>query len=83
MTYSGDDHYGDDVTSPTMRPLPPQAVFEKDFDAWVAKLNTIVWRKVGCSLDDLEDFNTLDGYEDGFTPLQFYREYIAPEIGEE
>ena len=78
--YSGDEYYGDEITSPTFRPMPAQAIPARDFEAWIAKLDTIVWRKVGCSLDDLEDFDTQSGYEDGFSPLQFYREYIAPEV---
>lgn len=79
MSYAGDEYYGDDVTSPLFR---PQAEPAKGFAAWVAKLNTICWKRVGCSLDDMEDFDTESGYEDGLTPAQFYREVIAPEIGE-
>lgn len=80
MLYSGDEYYGDEITSPQERPMPAQAIPARDFAAWLAKLNTIVWRKVGCSLDDLEDFDTESGYEDGYTPAAFYREIIAPEI---
>lgn len=83
--YSGDENYSDEITSPTERPhtFETYQTEYRDFDAWLAKLDKIVWRKVGCSLDDLEDFNTLDGFEDGLTPAQFYSEYIAPEVGEE
>ncbi len=75
--YAGDECYGDEITSPLFR---PQAIPAQDFAAWVAKLDTIVWRKVGCSLDDLEDFDTESGYEDGYSPMAFFREYIAPEV---
>lgn len=77
--YSGDEFYGDEITSPVYE----HPARYPEFESWLQRLNKIVWKRVGCSLDDLEDFNTLDGFEDGLTPSQFYREYIAPEIGEE
>lgn len=84
--YSGDEYYGDDITSPTERPLyyrlPALTEAATAFDAWITKLDKIVWKRVGCSLDDLEDFDTESGFEDGLTPAQFYAEYIAPEVGE-
>jgi hypothetical protein len=89
--YSGDEFYGDEITSPTMRPNTLRPLAREDehpatypeFERWLKRLDAIIWNRVGCSLDDLEDFNTLDGVEDGLTPAQFYREYIAPEIGED
>ena len=86
--YAGDEFYGDDITSPTMRPNTIRPLAREDehpakypeFEAWLKRLDAIVYRNVGCSLDDLEDFNTYDGFEEGFTPAQFYREYIAPEV---
>lgn len=92
--YSGDEFYDDEITSTTFRPNTIRPLAREDerpmaigaralgFDAWTAKLDAIVQRKVGCSLDDLEDFNTYDGWDDGLTPMQFYREYIAPEVEE-
>lgn len=77
--YAGDEYYGDEITS-TMEEHPARY---PEFERWLQRLNKIVWNRVGCSLDDLEDFNTLDGFEDGLTPAQFYREYIAPDIGED
>lgn len=79
--YSGDEFYGDEVTSPIEQPM--RFIESEVFNSWLAKLEAIVQRRVGCSLDDLEDFATRDGFDDGMTPAAFYREYIAPEIGEE
>lgn len=80
--YSGDEFYGDEVTSPTERPFVRHAN-PNTFEAWIAKLDKIVQRRAGCSLDDLEDFATADAYEDGYTPSSFFIEVIAPEIGVE
>jgi hypothetical protein len=79
--YSGDEFYGDEITSPIERPIPRTK--PTTFEAWLARLDGIVQRKVGCSLDDLEDFDTDSAYEDGYTPAAFFREVIAPEVGME
>jgi hypothetical protein len=83
--YSGDEFYGDEITSPTMRPNTLRPLAREDehargFDAWLARLNKIVQRCVGCDLDDLEDFDTYSAFEDGYTPKQFFVEVIAPEV---
>lgn len=78
--YAGDEFYGDEITSPLYYRLPALTEAATAFDAWITKLDAIVWKKVGCSLDDLEDFDTESGFEDGFTPMQFFNEYIAPEV---
>ncbi len=69
----------DDITSPLDGQQQEAAAFAA-FAAWLAKLDKIIWRRVGCSLDDLEDFNTYDGYEDGLTPAEFYKEYIEEAV---
>jgi hypothetical protein len=92
--YSGDDFYGDEITSPLMQPNTQRPLARDNdaplalgaralsFDAWTAKLDAICWRKIGCSLDDLEDYCTYDAWDDGMTPMQFYRETIAPDVEE-
>lgn len=81
MMYSGDEYYGDEITSPIERPI--YTMESEAFNRWLTKLESIIQRKVGCSLDDLEDYPTRDGFDDGLTPNAFYREYIAPEVGME
>ncbi len=80
--YSGDEFYGDEITSPTERPFVRHDN-PNTLKAWLARLDKIVWKRVGCSLDDLEDFNTYAAWEDGYTPSAFFIEVIAPEIGVE
>lgn len=67
----------DGIPSPIARPRAASLGFAE----WLFKLDAICWRKVGCALDDLEDFDTESGYEDGYTPAAFFREVIAPEVG--
>lgn len=77
--YAGDETHGDEITSPTERPVARHA--KLTFEEWIAKLNRIVENRTGMSLDDLEDFNTRDGYDDDMTPSEFYRDIIADELG--
>lgn len=94
MLYSGDDFYGDEITSPRSRPIRPNldaplaradeqprpAPRALSYDEWEARLGQIVLRRVGCDLDDLPDTDTYSGWEDGLTPSQYFTEILLPEL---
>jgi hypothetical protein len=40
------------------------------FKAWMTKVDAIVWRKAGCSVDDLADVCYRDWYEDEVPPAR-------------
>lgn len=77
--YSGDETYGDEITSPAERMNEPT---DTAFDAWLKKLDRIVRFRLGVTLDDLEDLDTYSAFEDDYTPREFYNEEIAPEYEE-
>lgn len=58
-----------------------KATSPKTFEAWEARLNAIVQRRVGCDLGDLEDYATYDAWEDGYSPSAYFNEVIAPDCG--
>ena len=56
---------------------------EQSFNEWMAKVDSIVERKMGVSVHELPDMNFRDSYEDGVSPEEFVREDLMPEIREE
>lgn len=44
------------------------------YEDWYKELDALCWQKVGCSVDDLVDFNSFDLYESGFSPMEALRE---------
>ncbi len=62
-------------------PERAQSDEEDRYQKWLELLNYVVEIHTGVSLDDLPDFCTRDGFDSGTTPMEFYQENIAPEIG--
>ena len=47
-----------------------------DFDSWRKLVDKLVWRIVGCSLDDLPDVALRDWFDDGLSPQQAARRAV-------
>ena len=52
-------------------------------EAWIARVDGIVTRKVGFSVHDLPDMMFADGHDDDMSPAEFYREVVAEVIEEQ
>lgn len=80
--YSGDEFYGDEITSGpnTFDPLGKTDEHPLNFKAWMRMLKQIVSQEVGCHPFDLEDFNFYDAYDNGYTPREFFEEEIKPAV---
>lgn len=42
----------------------------RNYDLWLEKVNAIIERETGLSLDDLADCSTRDWFEDGVSPIE-------------
>lgn len=41
---------------------------------WYKEIDALCWRHVGCSVNDLADFDTMAQYESGASPMEALRE---------
>lgn len=78
MMYSGDEDYGDEITSPLDRPLFPDNI---SFNDWMGKINQIVSAAVGMSIHDLPDMQFRDSYDDSDSPEEFCANHLGIEDG--
>ena len=59
--------------------FPKKAVETSAFDAWMAKVDAYLVKKVGLESADLIDIAYMDLFEDGYTPAQAAKKALKNE----
>jgi hypothetical protein len=50
------------------------------FDKWYQAVNDLCYKRFSLGLEDVRDLPFKDRYDDGYTPSQFFNEYVVSAV---